>query len=152
MTQDPDPNEALAAIRAARESVESRVSSSGWRYDLAYAAVVSAMVGSQALAPPLGVLGTALGVLALGLMLRAETRRTGVLLLGVTPRRARWVAFGLGGVMLVAMLSLVYVRFERPDLPLLAITAAVMALAFVVALGGSRLWRRVFRAEMRGES
>lgn len=149
MTDPIDPAEALASIRAARDSVEARVSSKGWGYDVPYAAIVAGMVGAQAGPLPVGPLGSGIGVLVLALLYRAESRRTGLRILGTTPRRARWVAIGLGAVMLVAILGLVYVRRARPDLPLLPIVAGVMAVVFVLALVGSRLWRRVFRAEMR---
>lgn len=149
MTDPIDPAEALASIRAARDSVEARVSSKSWSYDVPYAALVAGMVGAQAGPLPVGPLGSGIGVLALALLYRAESRRTGLRILGTTPRRARWVAIGLGAVMLVAMLGLLYVRRSRPDLPLGLITAGVMAFVFVAALIGSRLWRRVFRAEMR---
>ena len=150
MTDPIDPSEALASIRAARDSVETRVSSKSWSYDIPYAAIVAGMVGAQAGPLPVGPLGSGIGVLVLVLLYRAESRRTGLRILGTTPRRARWVAIGLGAVMLVAMLGLVYVRHGRPDLPLLPIVAGVMACVFIVALIGSRLWRRVFRTEMRG--
>lgn len=150
MTDPSDPAEALASIRSARESVEARVATKGWSYDVRYAAVVAAMIGSQALPTGVSVLAIGLCIVVLGLMFRAETQRMGVLLLGTTPRRARWVAFGLGGIMLVTMLAVVYVKHSRPDLPLVPITAAIMAVAFVLSLGASRLWRRVYRAEMRG--
>lgn len=150
MTDPIDPAEALASVRAARDSVEARVSSKGWSYDIPYAAIVAGMVGAQAGALPLGPLGSGLGVVLLVTLYRAESRRTGLRILGTTPRRARWVAIGLGAVMAAAMLGLVYVSHSRPDLPLVPITAGVMAVVFVLALAGSRLWRRVFRAEMRG--
>jgi hypothetical protein len=152
MTDPIDPAAALAAIRTARDSVETRVSSRGWHYDIPYAAIVAVMVGAQALPPLFSILGSVLGVTGLLVMFRAESRRTGVRILGTTPRRARWVAIGLGGVMVLTMLGLVYVRHNRPDLPLGLITAGVMVVVFSAALTGSRLWRRVFRAEMRGLS
>lgn len=150
MTDPIDPAEALASIQSARDSVEARIATKGWSYDIPYALLVAGMVGAQAGPLPFGPLGSGVGVVLLVALYRAESRRTGVRILGTTPRRARWVAIGLGAVMAAAMLGLVYVRRSRPDLPLVPIVAGVMALVFVAALIGSRLWRRVFRAEMRG--
>lgn len=146
---DPDPAEALASIKAAREAVGARVGAKGWSYDLPYAAIVSVMVGAQALPTGVNVLVAGLCVGALVGMFRNQSRRMGLRMLGTSPRRARWVAFGLGGVLLAAMLAVVYVKHSRPDLPLTPIVAVVMAAVFVLALCASRLWRRVFRAEMR---
>ena len=146
-----DPAAALAAIQASRQAVHDRVSSHGWRYDLAYSAIVAGMVGAQALDIPFNVSGMTVGVLLLVVMFKAETRRTGVLVTGVTPRQARWVAIALGLVMAAAMLGLVLAgRLVDPP-QLTVIVAVVMAIAFATALAGSRLWRRVYRAEMGGQ-
>lgn len=151
MTNDPTPAEALAAIAASRKTVHDRVSTHGWRYDLAYAAICAGMVGAQTLDIPFNVTGMTLGVLALALMFQAEARRTGVRVTGVSPRHARWVAIALGAVMAVAMLGVVLTRrlADPGHFPLIA--AGIMATAFALALFGSRVWRRVYRAEMRGE-
>jgi putative effector of murein hydrolase LrgA (UPF0299 family) len=151
MTDQPDPREALASIQAARQSVHARIASKGWRYDLAYAATASVMVGTQALTIPFNVLGSTLGVLLLTTLFRQEARRTGLRVTGVSPRRARWVAIGLGLLFLPCMLGLVWAARELSPGHLAQLVAAVMVAVFAVALAGSRLWRRVYRAEMRGQ-
>lgn len=151
MTDDPTPAEALAAIEASRRTVHDRVATHGWRYDLSYAAICAGMVGAQALDIPFNVTGMTLGVLALVLMFQAEARRTGVRVTGVSPRYARWVAIALGAVMAGAMLGVVLARRLVEPAQLQLVVAAIIAVAFVLALIGSRLWRRVYRAEMRGE-
>ena len=148
MTNDPTPAEALAAIAASRKTVHDRVGAHGWRYDMAYAAISAGMVGAQALDGPFNVTGMTLGVLALVLMFQAEARRTGVKATGVSPRNARWVAIALGAVFAGAMLGMVMARRLVDPIQLPLVVAAVMAAAFVIALFGSRLWRRVYRAEM----
>lgn len=148
MTDNPTPAEALAAIEASRRTVHDRVATHGWRYDLAYSAIVAGMVGTQALDIPFNVSGMTLGVLALVLMFRAEARRTGVKVTGVSPRNARWVAIALGAVFAGAMLGMVMARRLVDPIQLPLVVAAVMAAAFVIVLFGSRLWRRVYRAEM----
>ncbi|MBI2261193.1 MAG: hypothetical protein HYU62_05965 [Caulobacterales bacterium] len=149
MTPQPDPAEALAAIAEARRGVHDRVAGDGWRYDLTYAGLVAAMVGAQALDQPFSIVGIALGVAGLAVIFQRETRRTGVRVTGVSPRRARWVAIGMGLLMGAAMMGMVALRHLTPaDFPLIPAVFAVMVLTFAVALIGSRIWRRVYRAEM----
>ncbi|CAN7148002.1 hypothetical protein [Brevundimonas sp. LjRoot202] len=149
MTPQPDPAEALAAIAEARRNVRDRVAGNGWRYDLTYAGLVAGMVGAQSLDQPFSMVGVALGVAGLAVIFQRETRRTGVRVTGVSPRRARWVAIGMGLLMGAAMMGMVALRYLTPaDFPLIPAVFAVMVLTFAVALIGSRVWRRVYRAEM----
>lgn len=149
MHDSPDPAEALAAIQRARTDVHRKVAEGSWRYDLTYSAITAGMIGSQALNMPLSTLGIALGVIALALLLRSESERTGLTITGLTPKGARWVAFSLGGVFLVLMISVLILARKAPSQDVLVFgTVAVMALAFGAALAGSRMWRRVYRREM----
>ena len=152
MSEDPTPAEALEAIARSRRTVHDRVATGGWRYDLTYAAIVAGMVGGQALDIPFNVLASTLGVLALAVIFQHESRRTGLRITGVSPRRARWVAIAMGLVFAAVMLGVVYLRRTAQDVPVALIVAAAAAVAFGHALIGSRIWRRVYRAEMgRGE-
>ena len=148
MPKDPSPAEALEAIARSRRAVHDRVATGGWRYDLIYAAVVAGMVGGQALDNPSNVLASTLGVVALAGVFQHESRRTGLRITGVSPRRARWVAIAMGLVLAAVMLGLVYLKRTAADVPVALIGGAATAVAFVLALIGSRLWRRVYRAEM----
>lgn len=144
---DTTPAEALEAIARSRQAVQERVAAGGWRYDLLYSAIVAGMVGSQVLDGPFNVVGMTLGVLALVVMFQAETRRIGVRVTGVSPRQARWVAIALGVVMAAVMFAVVALKY-RTATPTGLLAAGAMAIGFVVALVGSRVWRRVYRAEM----
>ena len=148
MTQDPNPHAALETIARSRRSVHDRVATGSWRYDLTYAALVAGMVGGQALDLPFNLLASGLGVLGLTVIFRRETRRTGLLVTGVSPRRARWVAIALGVIMAAIMLGLVYLNLTESGAPLALIAGVATVLAFVLALVGSRLWRRVYKTEM----
>lgn len=148
MSEDPTPSEALEAIARSRRAVHDRVATGGWRYDLIYAAIVAGMVGGQALEAPFNIFASSFGVIGLAVMFQHESRRTGLRITGVSPRRARWVAIGMGVVLGAVMIGLVGLRLRAPEAPLAAIGAAAAAVAFVLALGGSRLWRRVYRTEM----
>lgn len=150
MTNDPTPAEALEAIARTRSEVRERIAAGGWRYDASYAAIMAGMVGGQALEGPFNVLASSLGVLALAVIFQHETRRTGVRITGISPRNARWVAIGCGLVFAAVMLGLVWLRREADHLPVALIAGGGALVTFVAALIGSRVWRRVYRAEMRG--
>ncbi|NJC42705.1 hypothetical protein GGQ87_003000 [Brevundimonas alba] len=148
MTENPTPAEALEAIRQSRKAAERRVARGSWRYDLTYSAIFAAMIGSQALDMPINSLGVAGGLLALALLYRRETERLGVAVNGMTPRRARWVAIGLGLAMLPLMLAAIVLNYREPPLHIHLLGIAALSLvAFVFALVGSRLWLRVYRRE-----
>lgn len=146
--ENPDPAEALAAIQRTQQEVHRKVAAGSWRYDLIYSAVVAGMIGSQALDMPLSAVGAMLGVVALSVMLRRESDRLGVMVTGISPKRARWVAGGLGAIMVAIMIGVIVLKHRGPDgLPLTLGVAGLMALAFALALGASRLWLRVYRCE-----
>lgn len=149
-TPGPTPAEALAAIERSRQTVHDRIASGGWRYDLTYAALMAGMVGGQALDTPFNILASSLGILGLAVIFQHETRRTGLRLTGVSPKYARWVAIGIGLLFAACIVGLALVRRESPDTPVWVVATAAMSFAFAVALIGSRLWRRVYRAEMGG--
>lgn len=152
MTDDQSnqsPAEALAAIEASRKAVHDRVAGGGWRYDLTYAAITAGMVAGQAFDVPWNVLASSLGVLGLMVIFQRETKRTGLRLTGLSPRWARWVAVGIGLAFAAAMITLVVIRRQSPETPVGLIAGVAAVATFGVALIGSRIWRRVYRAEMR---
>lgn len=142
------PAEALAAIQRSRRDVQRKVAAGSWRYDLSYSAICAMMVGTQVLDMPLNTLGVAIGVLLLAVLFRREADRLGVSITGLSPRRARWVAIGLGLVLLPLMLLAIQLNHRAsPGVPVALGAAALMAVAFIVCLIGSRLWLRVYRRE-----
>ena len=148
MNDQPDPAEALAAIQASRKAVHDRVATGGWRYDLTYAALLAGMVGGQALDMPYNVTASTLGLLGLVVLFQAETRRTGLKITGVSPRHARWVAIAIGLIAAAVIVALSIVRRTMPEASQLLVGGTAAAVAFVAGLVGSRIWRRVYRAEM----
>jgi hypothetical protein len=149
MTDDqPTPAEALAAIRDSRRAVERRVAAGSWRYDLSYSAILAMMIGSQTLDMPMNTVGVAIGVLLLAVLFRREADRLGVSITGLSPRRARWVAIGLGLAFVPLMLAAIAANRLIDDGPALALVAlGLMVVTFALALAGSRLWLRVYRRE-----
>jgi hypothetical protein len=152
MTDDQpnqSPAEALAAIEASRKAVHDRVAGGGWRYDLTYSVITAGMVAGQVFDVPYNVLASSLGVLGLMVIFQRETKRTGLRLTGLSPRWARWVAVGIGLAFAAAMITLVVIRRQSPETPVGLIAGVAAVVTFGVALIGSRIWRRVYRAEMR---
>lgn len=149
MTDDqPTPAEALAAIRDSRRTVQRRIAAGSWRYDLSYSAILAMMVGSQTLDMPMNTLGVAIGVLLLAVLFRREADRLGVSITGLSPRRARWVAIGLGLAVLPLMLAAIAAGRLIDDGAALALVAlGLMIATFGLALAASRLWLRVYRRE-----
>ena len=70
-------------------------------------------------------------------------------LTGLSPRWARWVAVGIGLAFAAAMITLVVIRRQSPETPVGLIAGVAAVVTFGLALIGSRIWRRVYRAEMR---
>ena len=144
MTQDqPTPAEALASVRASREGVAGRLQYPWW-YDAIYAGSAGGLVAGQALPSPGPVLTSLACVLALTLMYRAFTQRTGVSVTGLTPRRARWVALGLMVALIVLVLAAMRVGENVWWAPL-----ALGAVAAAVAYVASNLWLKVYRIDLR---
>ena len=146
--QHTTPAEALAAIQQSQRDIQRKVATGSWRYDIGYSAICAMMVGTQALDMPLNTLGVAIGILMLAVLFRREADRLGVSITGLSPRRARWVAIGLGMVLLPLMLLAILLNRLAPSGAMLALgAAALMAAAFIACLIGSRLWLRVYRRE-----
>ncbi|MBY0447953.1 MAG: hypothetical protein K2P95_04620 [Hyphomonadaceae bacterium] len=139
--------ESLKALTQAREAVADRLDKEAGWYDPLYSVLVGGMIASQALPFPYGTLAIGMLLPVLAVLYTTKQRRAGVRMWGVTPKRARWVALGLGAVCLCLMLAAVWLGLNGHRLLALATTGpAGAAVAFVA----SKLWRRVFRAELRG--
>ena len=140
----PPVDEALDSIRRAQAAVAERLSRGSWAYDMSYAFVLAAMIASCAVTMPLGgalFIGSLAVLLLQGLL---WARRTGMWLSGITPKRARWVAYGLTAC--IVPLAVINLIWETETWPI-AIPVATTIAGFVMSVAGSRLWWRVYRAE-----
>ena len=146
MTQDPHPPEALASIRDARASVDRNLDYPvAW--DMLYGLVMALLVGGQGL-PGLWASATfVFSMLGVVLMVQWWRKRFGWWVSGYSPKKARWVAFGMVAAMLPLMGLSLSTRLGDGVwwLPLLA-----AGLAWLVAVIGGRLWMRVYRKELAG--
>ena len=143
MTQDPNPHEALAAIQEVRAGM-APPADYPIGYDLAYGAVCALLVAGQGLPQPwsVAVLPIALG--GLGGLVMWWRKKYGWWVSGYSPKRARWVAFGLVAVFLALICVTIYGRTVGPSWLYLVSGGA----AFVAAIAGSRLWLHVWRKEL----
>lgn len=143
MMQDPDPQEALASIQAARNSLGHTMNYPVW-YDALYGGVCGLLVAGQGMPQPWSfiVLPIALGGLAA--MVMSWRKRFGWWVSGYSPKRARWIAFGLAAVFLGLIGLSLYGRYVGPWW-LFIVSGAI---GFVVSIIGSRLWMRVWRKEL----
>ncbi len=143
MTQDPDPQEALASIQAARSSFGHSMNYPVW-YDALYGAVCGLLVASQGLPTLWGLIVLPIALGGLAFMVMSWRKRFGWWVSGYSPKRARWVAFGLLAVFLGLIGVSLYGRYVGPWW-LFIVSGAI---GFVVSIIGSRLWMRVWRKEL----
>jgi hypothetical protein len=143
-----DPAAALAEIHSARAEMAERFSAHSWRYDIPYALLAGGMVAVQAAPAPLNILGISVCIIALVALMRVWSKRTGVWISGVSPPRARWVALALG--LVVGVAAIIVALFAMDGVTWVAWPAAVVTV--VLAFIGSRLWRRLYRADVHTQS
>lgn len=144
MNDTPDPNEALAAIRAARAAVPGDMKYP-FTYDLAYGVVCGLLVAGQGLPQPWSFLVLVVSLVGLALMVQAWRRRFGWWVNGYSPKRARWVAIGLA----VILIGLMGVSIWGRAADLWWIALATGPAGFVASILGGRLWMQVWKAELQ---
>lgn len=141
---DYSPAELLASVRQSQTVLADGYSRHSWTYDLIYSALVAVMVGGYGLPLPYPLLVEAVALAGLVVLAKLWARKHGIWISGVTPKRARWAAIGIGAAMLPLFLINVWAA-RRGDAVLIPYLTG--ALSFIVALAGSRLWRHLFRRE-----
>jgi hypothetical protein len=140
-----DAAEALAAVDEARTTLLQRVEGGSWRHDLIYSALAAASVMAQALPPPSVFLADAAVVVGFLTLARWQRARTGVSISCGASKRARWGLLTIGVLAGAAAIAVnIAARQGQPTSLALALGPAVG----LIALGGSRLRRRIFRAEV----
>lgn len=143
MTQDPEPHEALAAIRAARSEFPGEMNYP-IHYDLLYGGACALLVAGQGMPRPWDVIALVMAMAGLVLMIAGWRKRFGWWVSGYSPKRARWVAFALGALLIGLIGLSMYGRYVGPHW-LWMVSGGV---GFVAAIVGSRLWMRVWRKEL----
>lgn len=144
MSHDPQsPQDALASIRAARSSIAPSMDYP-IGYDLAYGAVCGLLVAGQGMPQPWSLIVLPIALSGLAAMVMWWRKKFGWWVSGYSPKRARWVAFGLLAVFLGLIGLSLYGRFAGPWW-LFMVSGA---LGFVAAIVGSRVWTAVWRREL----
>lgn len=143
MTQGPDPKEALASIHAARSGVAPSTDYP-ITYDLFYGLVCGLLVAGQGMPQPWSFIVLVVSLSGLAAMISWWRKKHGWWISGYSPKRARWVAFGMLAVFLGLIGLTLYGRYVGPSW--LFILSG--ALGFVAAIAGSRLWLHVWRKEL----
>ena len=143
MTQDPNPHEALASIKAAREGLAQPIDYP-IGYDLLYGAICGLLVAGQGLPQPWSfiVLPIALGGLAVLVMWWRKTY--GWWVSGYSPKRARWAAIGLA----VVLIGLMGVSIWGKTAGIAWAPLATGAAGFVAAIVGGRIWMAIWKREL----
>lgn len=146
MAQDPNPHEALASIRAARKGV-APTTDYPFGYDLVYGAICGLLVAGQGMPHPWSFIALAVSLAGLFGMIAWWRKKMGWWVSGYSPKRARWVAFGMFAVFLSLIGLSAYGRYVGPSWLFLVSGA----FGFVAAIVGSRLWLGVWRKELAEE-
>ena len=144
MTEDQTPAEALASIAAARASVGDRLKGH-WAYDVVYGLCCAGIVSAQGLPQPWSILTVGPSVVGLGLMVQFWRKHTGLWVSGISPPRARWVAYGLGVVLVGLVFGNLYLSRVTG---LWWIPLVFGAAGGVIGVVASRLWMRVYLREL----
>ncbi len=139
-----DPIDALNQVQAARAHMADRYTRGSWLYDLFYSLLVGGLVAIMASPMPYNLLYEAVLLTCLLILARWWKNRTGMWLSGVQPARARWVAIGMG--LLLVPLIVVNLWWSRKGGGAWApmVTGGAGA---IVAFVGSRIWTGVYRRE-----
>ena len=143
MTHDPNPHEALASIKAAREDLAQPVDYP-IGYDLLYGAACGLLVAGQGMPRPWDFIVLPIALAAFVLMIMWWRRKFGWWVSGYSPKRARWVAFALVGVLIGLMGLSLYGRHIGPDW----LWMVSGGLGFIAAVVGGRLWMHIWRKEL----
>ena len=139
----PAPKEALASIQAARTGAPGKMDYP-FTYDLFYGAACGLLVAGQGMPRPWDFIVLPIAIGGLLLMILWWRKTLGWWVSGYSPKRARWVAFGLVGLLLGLMGLSLYGRYVGPDW--LWMVSGVVG--FFGSILGSRLWMRVWRQEL----
>lgn len=152
MTKEPEKfdgagaMEALASIRETREQALGKMDYWPWWYDAGYAVACALLVAGQGLGTAIGLLCTAVALAVLVIIMRKWQADTGVWVNGYSPKRARWAAFGLAGLLIGLMVvSVVFGRVQG----IVWVPLACGAVAAVLGLVGMRVWMALYRKDVK---
>ncbi len=145
MTQEQDPHEALASIRAARAEIGRDLDYPIW-WDFAYGGVLGVIVASQGLPAPWNSTVFIFCMLGVVLMVQWWKKKFGWWVSGYSPRRAGKVAWALVAFMMAMMGLALWTRLW--DGPVWMPWAAGAATWIVAGFSG-RMWMRAYLKDLQ---
>ena len=138
--------EALNSIRDTREQALGKMDYWPWWYDAGYAAACALLVAGVGMPTPISVMTPIIALGVLMLIMHKWQAKTGVWVNGYAPKRARWAAFGLAGLLIGLMgLNLWLGR----GLGIEWVPYATGAVAAVLGIIGMRVWMHLYRKDAR---
>ncbi|WP_297803555.1 hypothetical protein [uncultured Brevundimonas sp.] len=138
--------EALNSIRETRAQALGKMDYWPWWYDAGYAASCALLVAGQGLGAAIGMVCTAVAISILLIIMRKWQADAGVWVNGYSPKRARWAAFGLAGLLIGLMVvSVVFGRVQG----IVWVPLACGAVAAVLGLVGMRVWMALYRKDVK---
>lgn len=152
MTNDQDHINAAGALDALKSIQDTREQALGkmdywpWWYDAGYAASCALLVAGQGIGTGVGMLCTSIAIAILVVIMRKWQAKTGVWVNGYTPKRARWAAIGLAGLLIGLMgVSVVFGRMQD----VIWVPIACGAVAAILGLVGMRVWMHLYRQDVK---
>lgn len=137
--------DALNSIRDVRAQTLDKMNYWPWWYDGGYALSCALLVGGQGFKAPFSLMSTTVAIAILVLIMRKWQAKTGVWVNGYSPKRARWAAFALAGILLVLMgASIWFGRIQG----LVWVPLATGAVSAVLGLMGMRVWMQLYRKDV----
>ena len=144
MTNTEDAQASLAAMAQARGRLARAAQVPLWRH-LLFAGVMGGLVMVYALPVPFQAAAVAFLIASTAIMIRRDRERMGITLNGYRRGRTAPIAFGLLGLVLLALAAAVVARtLYGIEWAPVAIGAVVFAISFAASLR----WERVYLAEM----
>jgi hypothetical protein len=146
MSEQFDPDEALAVVRDARERLAANNAPPSW-YAPIYGVLCGGVVAGGGLAQPFGILLVGVSIAGLGILYRTWSEAAGISLNGYRPGRTRTIAIGLAVLLVAMMLGGLVLRVEAG---LGWAPLALGAVAMPIAALASSLWDRAWRDQVTG--
>ena len=144
MPEIMDPTESLAAIRESRQRMARSLETYPKVYDWLFAGAVGALVAWQGLPQQWSLFGIPI---MLGLVFWSQRwwkKRFGWWVDAYSPKKARWVAFGMALVLVLLMIGSLLGREHGPWW--LCLVTGALAVPFTVL--AARWWVRVWKREL----
>ena len=134
---------ALDAMGTAERKLALAAACPPWRH-AAFGVLMAALVAAPAVAMPARLAVPALALFAVMAIVQSDRRRTGMFINGYRRGKTLWLTLGL----LVVIVGLVMLSIRAGDRGETVMVVLISAIAFLVSVGASIAWQRIFLREM----